>query len=107
MSRRLAELCLAVMFAAGIARADEPTPTPEPFDSAPAAPRSGRTEGDAAVVGLVNGTVTLAGGTPVAVGDHLALPVRIDATAGSVSLVFEGSSARVLGEGVVLRLHRA
>ena len=87
MSRRLVELGLVGLLLSGTAQAAE--------------------DGDPAVIAIVDGTVTLAGGTPVNVGDKLALPVKIDARGGSVSLVFEGSGARVLGEGVTLRLHRA
>lgn len=62
---------------------------------------------EAALVGSVDGTVTLRGGTPVAAGDRLAVPFEIDATGGTASLVWEETGARFLLERMPAKVLRA
>ena len=59
-----------------------------------------KTGGEAPLVALVDGTVTLAGGTPIAMGDRLSLPAEINATGGTLSLVWEENGARLLLAGM-------
>lgn len=64
-------------------------------------------ENEAALVASVEGTVKLRGGTPVATGDRLAIPVEVDATEGVLSLVWEKGGQRLLVERVSVKLAHA
>lgn len=72
------------------------------------APLSSASAAESSVlVAVVDGTVTLRGGTPVAAGDHLAMPLDLQTAGGSVSLVWEESGVRLLAEGLRVRVLRA
>lgn len=60
-----------------------------------------------AVVAIVEGTVALRDGTPVAVGSRLAVPFELDATGGAASLVWEESGTRLLIERIAVQVRRA
>lgn len=62
---------------------------------------------EAALVAVVEGTVTLPGGTPVVAGERLAVPFELDASGGSASLLWEESGARLLVERLPVRVVRA
>lgn len=58
-------------------------------------------------IAIVDGAVTLPGGTKVTAGDRLTAPFELDATSGGVSLVWEETGVRLLAEGIVVRVLRA